>query len=117
MSTPRENPDFKASKSDPSRAAEVSDAEYEEHMANLETVVMPCLARAAVALKRAGFSIVKLERRAGLASLIVRQRLLKVDGWLYFQIHRSFGPLMSGDRIFWMFSVRSGEQPENGKPG
>lgn len=117
MSTPTGPPVFTASKNDPARAAEISDKEYERHLSDLQTVVMPRLAEAAATLITLGFGIVKFERRGGLASLVIRNRRASVDGWIYVQIHRAFGPLLSSERIFWMFSVRRGNAPDQGKPG
>jgi hypothetical protein len=106
---------FTGAKEDPSRAAALSDSEYERLLISLEVTVMPILARGSVKLREKGFTIVKLERRAALASLVVRCR--SVTAWLYFQVHRSFGPLLSSERVFWMYSVQNPDHPSDGKAG
>jgi hypothetical protein len=35
-----------------------------------------------------------------------------MHGWIHFQVHRTFGPLMSSERVFWMYLVG-----EHGEPG
>ena len=126
MSKPTTGPKFVASKSDPSRAEAVSDHEFERLIGGLKNVVMPGLSAAAAHLSNAGFSIVKLDRCAGLASLTVQRRKAGVSAWLYFQIHRTFGPLLSSERVFWMYSVngaygspagRAGRLPDFGDAG
>lgn len=118
MSSPKKDPRFIASSKDPSRAEPVSDTEYARLAAELDLVVMPLLSSAAAQLAQYGFLITKLEQRGGLASFVVRNRHPNnLRGWIYFQIHRSFGPLLSPERVFWMYSVMDANVPVSGRPG
>lgn len=106
---------FLGSRIDPSRAADLSEAEYAQLIAGMDTNVMGALFAGASLLRGNGFAIVKLERRAGLASLVVRSR--SVSAWLYFQIHRTFAPLLSSERVFWLYAVGEERHSTDGKPG
>jgi hypothetical protein len=106
MSDARNDAFFVGSKSDPSRAEPLGSSEYNRLCAALETVVLPEFIRVATALIPAHYRITKADAWEALASLEVRHRTENVDGWLRFQIHRSFGPLLSGEPVFWSFALR-----------
>lgn len=79
---------------------------------------MPIMAAACAELTAHRFSIVKCERRGGLASLVIKSRSpFKVRAWLYFRIHQSFGPLLTSERVFWMYSVMDTNGAEFCRPG
>lgn len=104
-------------KAQPASLEHLPDAEYGRLAEGLDRTVMPLLADAASRLVQKGFLITKLEHRDGLASLVVRNRRPNnMRGWIYFQIHRSFGPLLCSERVFWMYSVQHAT-PLSGKPG
>jgi hypothetical protein len=113
----KDDPHFIASKADPSRAEAVSDTEYVRLAEDLRAIVLPLLCEAAGILAKKQFRIVKLKCERGLASLVVKApRPANLQGWLYFQIHRTFGPLLSSERVFWMYAVQN-PNGTAGKPG
>jgi hypothetical protein len=117
MNPGKDDPQFIGSKADPSRAEAVSDVEYARLAEELKTVVLLLLCEAAAGLAGKRFRIVKLACEGGLASLVVRTpRPAGIQGWIYFQIHRTFGPLLASERVFWMYAVQN-PNGTAGKPG
>jgi hypothetical protein len=117
MSESQSDPCFVGSTSDPSRAKPVSLDEYNGLCAALETVVQPKLEQAAIALVISGFQITNINVWGALANLSVRHRRVDIEAWLRFQVHTSFGLLMTSERIFWMHSVRCGDNAASAEPG
>jgi hypothetical protein len=73
--------------------------------------------QAGVAFVLKAFQITNIDVWGGLASLSVRHRRADIDAWLRFQVHTSFGPLLTSERIFWMHAVRCGESATSAEPG
>jgi hypothetical protein len=83
----------------------------------MDIVLMPVIQQAARLLKMIGFTVVRVERLGDMASLVIQRAEPQADAWLRFQIHRSFGPHLTGERVFWMYTVFDSRRRVAGKPG
>lgn len=115
MSTAKSQPKFIASRCDPARASSVGSVEYGQLITALQEIVMPPLAAASVTLQDHGFTIKQFQRSGALASLVVKKA--GTSGWIYFHIHETFGPLMSNERLLWMYSLEGSVKGRQGKTG
>lgn len=105
------NPVFRAAKDDPSRAESLSVGETKRLCQELRPVLRPLLFAAGERLKTIGYTVDRVETRGTLASLMLQNSRLATEAWVRFQIHPTFAPLLSAERIFWMTAVHKDKNP------
>jgi len=110
-------PGFIATTEDTDCAAQVNEPEFSHLVRGLDKVVMPALRQATHKLHGCDFKPLQIDRKAGLASVVVQRDDPMAHAWLYFQIHRSLGPCADGECVFWMYAIHHPAGTTAGRPG